>query len=250
MVKHLLHNSITIRFASLIPIMESLLNNIRIQINENLYIKDPESSQLGSQMVTEGIQLIKNIGFEQFTFKKLAQQINSTESSIYRYFENKHKFLLYITSLYWSYMEYRLVIATNSIADAREKLMKAIDIVTGTPENLSLSLAIDQLALREIVISEFTKAYHNKAVDDENKKGFFRVYKQLVFRLVEMIQEVDATYAYPRSLASSVIDGALHQHYLALHFKNITDCDNEEKTCLFFKNVVSNQLKISLNGIS
>lgn len=227
--------------------MEQLLTNIRIQLNENLYIKDPESSNLGSQIVTQGIELIKQIGFEQFTFKKLAKCIQSTESSIYRYFENKHKFLLYITSLYWSYMEYRLVIATNSIQDCTQKLMKAIEIVTGTPENLNLSLAINQLALREIVIEEFTKAYHNKAVDDENKMGFFQVYKRLVFRLVEMIQDANKDYLYPRSLASSVIDGALHQHYLAMHFKNITDCDNEEKTCDFFKNIVSNQLNLATN---
>jgi AcrR family transcriptional regulator len=225
--------------------MESLLSTIRIQINKNLYIKDPESSQLGSQIVTNGIQLIQEVGFEQFTFKKLAIQIESTESSIYRYFENKHKFLLYITSLYWSYMEYRLVLATNSIENNVQKLMRAIEVVTGTPENLSLSLAIDQIALREIVISEFTKAYHNKAVDDENKKGFFKVYKRLVFRLVEMIEKIDQAYAYPRSLASSVIDGALHQHYLAMHFKNITDCNTEELTCTFYKSIVSNQLNLA-----
>lgn len=229
--------------------MESILTNIRIQINENLYIKDPESSQLGAQIVTQGIQLIKNIGFERFTFKKLANSIQSTESSIYRYFENKHKFLLYITTLYWSYMEYRLVIQTNSIEDEYSKLMKAIEIVTGTPENLSLSISIDQLALRDIVISEFTKAYHNKAVDDENKKGFFQVYKRLVFRLLEMIESLDPSYPYPRSLASSVIDGALHQHYLAMHFKNITDCNTAQKTCDFFKNIVTNQLNLTQNEL-
>ena len=150
--------------------MNSLINNIRIQINENLYLKDPESSRLGNAIVSEGIQLINKIGFEQFTFKKLAQQIDSTESSIYRYFENKHKFLLYISSFYWSVMEYRLVLETNSIEDQVVKLLKAIEIVTGTPENLSLNLDVNQVMLREIIISEFTKAYHNKAVDDENKK--------------------------------------------------------------------------------
>lgn len=230
--------------------MENILTNIRIQINENLYIKDPESSLLGSQIVTHGIQLINSIGFEQFTFKKLAKRIKSTESSVYRYFENKHKFLLYITSLYWSYMEYRLVIETNSIEDAYSKLIKAVEIVTGTPENLSLSLAIDQLALREIVISEFTKAYHNKAVDDENKKGFFKVYKRLVFRLTKMIENVSENYAYPKSLASSLIDGALHQHFLAMHFQNITDCNTAEKTCEFFKSIVTNQLNITNNEFS
>lgn len=229
--------------------METILSNIRIQINENLYIKDPESSQLGSQIVIHGIQLINKIGFEQFTFKKLAKRIQSTESSIYRYFENKHKFLLYITSLYWSYMEYRLVIETNSINDHYTKLMRAIEVVTGTPKNLKIKLSIDQFALREIVISEFTKAYHNKAVDAENKKGYFQVYKRLVLRLTEMIQNLNENYLYPKSLASSLIDGALHQHFLAMHFQNITNCSTEEKTCAFYKSIVTNQLNLAKNEL-
>lgn len=228
--------------------MSSPINNIRIQINENLYLKDPESSRLGNLIVSEGIRLINQIGFEQFTFKKLAQQIDSTESSIYRYFENKHKFLLYISSFYWSVMEYRLVLETNSIEDQVTKLLRAIEIVTGTPENLSLNLDVNQVMLREIIISEFTKAYHNKSVDDENKKGFFKVYKQLVFRLVEMIKNVDSIYAYPKSLASSIIDGGIHQHYLAMHFKDLTDCSTEQLTSSFFKNLITNQLNIKQNG--
>ncbi|GGE18307.1 TetR/AcrR family transcriptional regulator [Psychroflexus salis] len=227
--------------------MTEALSNIRIQINEKLYLKDPESSQLGSLIVSEGIQLINLIGFEQFTFKKLAKRINSTESSVYRYFENKHKFLLYITSLYWSYMEYRLVIATNSIKDKYDKLMKAIEIVTSTPDNSFFNTSVDQIALREIVISEFTKAYHNKSVDEENKQGFFKVYKRLVFRLTDMIEDLDSSYLHTKSLASLLLDGALHQHFLAMHFQSITNCSTAQKTGDFFKNLVSNQINYTPN---
>ena len=55
------------------------------------------------------------IGFENFTFKKLGEQIGSNESSIYRYFESKHKLMLYLSSWYWAWIEYRLVFATNNI---------------------------------------------------------------------------------------------------------------------------------------
>ena len=48
------------------------------------------------------------IGFESFTFKKLAAKIESTEASVYRYFENKHKLLIYLVSWYWNWVEYRL----------------------------------------------------------------------------------------------------------------------------------------------
>ncbi len=230
--------------------MEDVLSNIRIQINEKLYLKDPESSALGSSIVSEGIRLINQIGFEQFTFKKLAKSIESTESSVYRYFENKHKFLLYITSLYWSYMEYSLVLATNSIEDKFPKLLKAVEIVTGTPNNSFFNTSVDQIALREIVISEFTKAYHNKSVDEENKQGFFKVYKRLVIRLKDMIEDVDKNCSYAKSLASLLLDGALHQHFLAMHFKSITNCTTAEQTVDFFKLLLTNQLKHTKNELN
>ena len=37
---------------------------------------------------------------EEFTFRKLAQKINTTEASVYRYFENKHRLLIYILAWY------------------------------------------------------------------------------------------------------------------------------------------------------
>ena len=78
--------------------MERLFQSVRITINDKLYVKDPESSNLGKRIVEESILMINDIGFESFTFKKLGQKIGSNESSIYRYFENKHKLLLYFAA--------------------------------------------------------------------------------------------------------------------------------------------------------
>ena len=86
--------------------MESLFQSVRITINDKLYVKDPESSNLGKRIVEESILMINDFGFESFTFKKLGQKIGSNESSIYRYFENKHKLLLYLASWYWGWLEY------------------------------------------------------------------------------------------------------------------------------------------------
>ena len=107
--------------------MEKLLQSVRITINDKLYLKDPESSNLGKRIVEESILMINDIGFESFTFKKLGQKIGSNESSIYRYFENKHKLLLYLASWYWGWLEYQLVFATNNIPDASTKLERAIE---------------------------------------------------------------------------------------------------------------------------
>ena len=67
--------------------------NIKIVLNEGLYVKEPQDSELGRKIIKHSILLIDKLGFESFTFKKLANEIQSTEASIYRYFENKHLLL-------------------------------------------------------------------------------------------------------------------------------------------------------------
>ena len=93
---------------------------VKFLINDKIYLRDPENSELGKMMIKKAIELIADIGFENFTFKKLAVEINSTEASIYRYFENKHRILLYILNWYWSYMEFLVNIKLENIVDNRE----------------------------------------------------------------------------------------------------------------------------------
>ena len=59
---------------------------VSFKVNEKLYLRDPESSDLAKMIVKSSIDLIYEIGFEQFTFKKLALEIQTTEASVYRYF--------------------------------------------------------------------------------------------------------------------------------------------------------------------
>ena len=73
-----------------------MIQNIQIQLNEHLYLKDPMQSELGKAMLQKSVELIYEIGFEEFTFKKLSTAIPTTEATIYRYFENKHQFLMYL----------------------------------------------------------------------------------------------------------------------------------------------------------
>ncbi|MGA1435671.1 MAG: TetR/AcrR family transcriptional regulator, partial [Candidatus Kapaibacteriota bacterium] len=68
-------------------------------------IKNPRQTELGRSILFHGINMISEVGFEDFTFKKLGNAIGSPEASIYRYFENKHKFLLYVNALYWGMID-------------------------------------------------------------------------------------------------------------------------------------------------
>lgn len=224
--------------------MKHLISQIKIEVNENLYIKNPESSDLGKKIVEHSILLIDKIGFEQFTFRKLGNEIGSNESSVYRYFENKHKLLLYLTSWYWGWKEYQLVFSTANMDDKRAKLKKAVQVLTRQVEKDSFISHIDEVVLNRVVVNEFSKSYLTKEVDKENKEGFFAVYNRLVFRLKEMIEEVDKEYPYPASLASTILEGSLHQYFLKEHFPALTECSTKTLPSEYFTNMVFNVLNL------
>ena len=223
--------------------MKNLLSVLKISVPEKIYIKDPETSDLGKRIIEHSILLIDEIGFESFTFKKLGSKISSNESSIYRYFESKHKLLLYLTSWYWAWLEYQLVIETFSIANKQEKLEKAITILTRTIKEDSNFSHINETVLYRIIINESSKSFFTKEVDTENKEGYFEVYKRLITRLADMIIDIKPTYTFNLSLASTIIEGALHQHFLKEHFPSITNCKNGKTPTNFFIELVNNSLK-------
>jgi hypothetical protein len=223
--------------------MDTVLANFKIQINDKIYVKDPETSDLGRKILEQSIILIDEIGFDNFTFKKLGEKIGSNESSIYRYFENKHKLLVYLSSWYWSWMEYKLVFATANITDANEKLKKAITIVTERVKDDLSTDYINESILNKIIIAEFTKTLHTKEIDSENKEGFFSIYKRVISRIITIVNEVNPEYQYAKSLVSSIVEGSLHQYFLKEHLKSITDCDDNITPTNFYLNLVESTLK-------
>ncbi|MGZ9734278.1 TetR/AcrR family transcriptional regulator [Flavobacterium sp. GNP002] len=223
--------------------MDTILSNLKIQVNEKIYVKDPETSPLGKKIIEQSILLINEIGFDNFTFKKLGEKIGSNESSIYRYFENKHKLLVYLSSWYWSWMEYKLVFATTNILDPTEKLKKAITIVTEKVTDDANTDHINEAILNKIIIAEFTKTVQTKEVDQENKEGFFLIYKRVINRIVGIIKEVNPEYPFAKSLVSTIVEGSLHQHFLTEHLKTITDCNESVSTTEFYLNLTTNVLR-------
>ena len=209
--------------------MKQLADKIRIRVNEKVFLRDPDMSDLGRNIIAYSILLIDDIGFESFTFKKLAKKINSTEASVYRYFENKHKLLIYLLSWYWNWLEYRLVFATNNIASGEEKLRIAVGILSSpvTEEDPGL-VHINEVVLHRIVIAESAKAYLTKEVDKENKEGYFSSYKSLAMRIVEFIKEINPSYAYPASLVSTAMEGAHQQKYFSEHLPSLSDTQSDD----------------------
>lgn len=210
-----------------------------IKVNEHIYQKDPATSELGQKIISGSIALIDELGFEAFTFRKLSQEIDSTEASIYRYFENKHKLLLYLITWYWGWMIYRLSFIVANIPSAEERLRRAVQLLAGPIDEDNTFPHINEALLNRIVIAEAPKAYLHKAVDQNNKEGAFAQYKQLVANVSDIIKEVNPSYKYARMLVSTMIEGAHLQRYFAVHLPRLTDsCEGEDAIVEFYKEMV------------
>ncbi|MGK7393066.1 MAG: TetR/AcrR family transcriptional regulator [Candidatus Cyclobacteriaceae bacterium M3_2C_046] len=198
---------------------------IQIKLNEKLYLRDPEQTDLGRRIISASIQLIHKIGFEQFTFKKLAKEINSTEASIYRYFENKHKLLIYLVSWYWSWLEYQVNYQTHNIDDPVEKLKIALRVMADDIKYDPTFSHIDEELLYKIVIAEADKTYLTKEVDLDNKEGFFKSYKSLCGKIASLLSDVNPEFKYPRALISTLIEASHQQKFFAVHLPSLTEIE-------------------------
>lgn len=229
--------------------MKNLLANLEICVNQSIYLKDPASSDLGKNIIKGSIELIYEIGFESFTFRKLAKNIASTEASVYRYFENKHKLLVYLTSWYWAWLEYRLVFAIANVENPVVRLERALIVLTRKIEEDGNFAHINEIKLHQIVIAESSKVYLTHDVDEDDKLGSFAGYKQLVERLSLIILEIKPDYKYPHMLISTVIEGMHHQRFFADHLPLLTDTViGEDTITIFYKDMVLNTLKIQPSG--
>jgi AcrR family transcriptional regulator len=196
---------------------------IHIKVNEKLYLRDPEQTELGRKIIQYAIKMIDIIGFEQFTFKKLAKEIHSTEASVYRYFENKHKLLIYIVSWYWSWLEYQIDYQTNNIKSAEHKLKIAIKTLSEATKFDPEFSHIDEVLLHKIVVAESSKSYLTKEVDQDNKDGYFISYKSLCNKIVGIVKEFNPEFPYPRALVSTIIEAAHQQKFFSEHLPSLTE---------------------------
>ncbi len=204
--------------------------HVHIDVCKDTYLRDPSASELGRKIISESIELIDALGFEGFTFKKLGKKIGSPESSVYRYFESKHMVLIYLTAWYWSWTEYKLVFAIANLSVPKQKLKKAIAVLTEPVETDSSFSHINEILLDRIIMNEGVKTYHVKEIDEENKKGYFEVYKRVVQRVSNMMLELNPNFEFPHMLATTIIEGAHQQRYFASHLASLTDIKRGENS--------------------
>lgn len=201
---------------------------VNLTINSNLYLKDPQKTELGRKIIEHSVHLIDELGLDQFTFRKLAERISSAEASIYRYFENKHQLFVYLLNWYWEWMIVRIDFNTINIDDPIKRLQIVLSVVADTARKNTAVAFVDEEALHRIVVQEGTKAYHHKLVDSENKDGYFLAYKRLCGKIAAIIQEINPDFPYPRALANTLIETANNNLYFAQHLPRLTDLRREE----------------------
>lgn len=211
--------------------------DIRVKMNDKLFLRNPEETLLGRKIVKNGLLLINKIGFEDFTFKKLSIDVGTTEASIYRYFENKHKFLVYLITWYWGYIEYKILFNLNNITNAEHKIKSIIKILVEEPTNKGLSSDfILEKDAYQLVMWEGSKAYLTRNVNKDNQDRLFKPYKDLCERISKIIKEYNPKYKYPHSLASTLIETSHSQKFFMENLPALTDFhkDNYEKKIIEF----------------
>ena len=170
-------------------------------------------------------------------------EIGSNESSVYRYFESKHALLVYLINWYWSWIEYKLVFSTLNVPSAHDRLTQAVLILTAEVTEDNAFSYINEVLLNKIIISESSKAYHTKAIDSENKKGYYKTYKRVVQRVSDLVTEINPSYEFPHMLISTVIEGAHHQRYFSKHLPSLTDFEEGKNNIVrFYTDLVFNTL--------
>lgn len=196
---------------------------LTFKLSKNLFIRDPQETELGRNIIRHGIRMIERKGFEDFTFKKLAAEINSAEASIYRYFDNKHMLLIYLIDWYWTWLEHQIDFHIHNVKDPVDRLKICLSKLAEQKENDGTVAHIDESALQRIVTAEFEKTYLTKKVDADNRVGLFLPYKSLCKKVAAVVLEVSPKYKFPNSLVSTVLLAINHQLFYAEHLPSLSD---------------------------
>ncbi|HRJ29934.1 MAG TPA: TetR/AcrR family transcriptional regulator [Cyclobacteriaceae bacterium] len=219
---------------------------IQILLNEKLFVRDPTLSEVGRKIVNQGAIMMDKLGLEDFTFKKLATKLKTNESSIYRYFENKHRLLIYLVDWYWRWLEYLVIIHTNNITDPFKKIDIILNILMLKVEGeLSGGVELEKQVLHQLVIKEGSKSYLTSHVTEDNKHQFFKPYKDLCARIADVFLEINPKYKYSRSLTSTVLEMAHYQFFFMKNLPRLTDfghAKDEQEIINFLRHLILSTL--------
>jgi len=205
------------------------MNALNITVSPNLFVKNPDETALGRKIISKSIELLAELGYEQTTFKKIGLAIDSTEASVYRYFQNKHQLLAYLMNWYWGWLEVKMAQEFIVLNAPEEKLRKAIELLVLPMDQDHRIPHIDETLLQRMVVAEYPKIYLTKEVDTENQEGYFLGYKRVCDTLTLIGLQINPAYPYPHSLFATVVEAAQSQQFFSVHLPRLSD--SKSGTC-------------------
>jgi AcrR family transcriptional regulator len=204
------------------------MNRVLFQLSDKLYVRDPLKTETGKAIISNSVHLIGDLGFDNVTFRKIAEQMKSTEATIYRYFENKFRLLQYLADWYWTAMNFEIEFHLNNVTDAEEKLKICLQLLAGARKPVNVS-PIDHQMLHRIVIAEFDKTYLYRSIDRDYKNGLLGPFNDTCKTIADIVREINPKYAFPHSLVSTAISAAIQQIYFSRHMPLLSDIKNDQK---------------------
>lgn len=197
--------------------------HVHLRPDPSLSLKDPESSELGRSILSDGLVLMEELGLEAFTFKKLAERSGSTEVSLYKYFPNKQRLLQYYFQLYWLWLRQVCGRYAEKADTPRVALEQVVGGVCGVWPKQLPQVQLDPHILRSLVINEGMKSYLHKNVDDDNARRLFAPYKELSAFVAELMVACRKDVPMPRSFATTVIEMAHSLPFAMEHLPSLTE---------------------------
>lgn len=191
-----------------------------VHISSEAFVKNPISSELGIRIVQNSIVLMNKNGVSDFTFRKLALHLSTSEASIYRYFESKMQLLNFLSQLYWH--EVKEIILEEIIGSntSEEKLIKAIEIFCNPNISSKQNSMVDMSELHQLIIQEgvTTNLWGESHQTDDHSSQ-----KRLIQYLSEVILSINPNYSYPKTLISTMIHTCHLQLLFCSHLPYYTD---------------------------
>lgn len=218
--------------------MQKLLEHYTIHPDKALYTKDPASSEVGKEILRVSSALLAKEGIESFTFKKLATAMSSTETTIYRYFQNKHQLVMYLSSWYWLSLEWKIVFATANIKNPKERIERVTQVLSNDLEFDHANTLLDETMLHKIVIRDAFKVFDFESENKDTKVGYFSAYHELCERISQIIMECNSSYKHPKALACTLVDAAMRQQFFKMTLPHLTDATRTDKSTHQFLNSI------------
>ena len=123
-------------------------------------------------------------------------------------------------------MEYQIDYRTQNVPEAAERLRRVLKTLCEAAKEDPNFAHVNEEALHRIVVAESNKTYLTKHVDEDNKEGLFRGYKDVCKQVAAIVYEINPDYAYPHALVSTVLEASHQQPFFAKHLPSLTEIKN------------------------